>query len=300
KRQGPADFLRTLRCAHQADCILIQKKLFSQWKLRLLVRAAPLIFDMDDASFATSRFELESYAPRKARRRTSRRQRRLAAVLTRSRRVIAGNGYLADYARRFAHDVVVVPTAVDLSAYPRHRLTDKPDTGVTIGWIGSSPSLPYLAQLRDPLARIFARFKNVRMVQICDAFAELPGVPCAQRQWSLDREPEDLLSLDIGLMPLTDDPFARGKCALKILQYFAAGAAVVCSPVGANLEVASDPDTALFASSAEEWESHIARLIEHPPLRRAMRNRAREVVEKAYSAEVVGPRLAELIQSVKH
>ena len=297
KRQNLRDILRMWRSSHRSDCVLIQKKLFAGWKLHLLGDASPLIFDMDDAYFATSPFEVESHGHRKARRRTLQREERLRVVLERSSRVIVGNNYLADYARTVTRDVVVLPTAVDLSKFPRQRVEDRDNGGMTVGWIGSRPSLRYLEGLREPLTRICARFENVRVVQICDSFASLEGVACERVRWSLGREAEHLSNLDIGLMPLQDDSFSRGKCALKMLQYFAAGAAVVCSPVGANLEVARDQETALFATNLDQWEENISRLLEQPTLRRAMRQRARETVEKHYAADVIGARLAEIISS---
>ena len=291
--------LRTLRRrARRAEVILVQKKLFAPWKLRLLPRATPLVFDFDDALFAPTPEEEERLGARAAARRAGERRRRLQATLRRARKVIAGNQYLAAQAAPFAGDVVVLPTGVDLAPFPEatvrraaeHRRQRRGER--LIGWIGSRPSLRYLPALAAPLRAVCSRVRGARLVQVCDEFIDLPGVPTEKRRWSREREAADLMDFDVGLMPLDDRPFARGKCGLKILQYQAAAVPVVGSPFGANREIVGDGTTGLFAEGAAAWEEAILRLLSDAPLAWRLGEAGRERVAADYAADVIGARLA--------
>jgi glycosyltransferase involved in cell wall biosynthesis len=298
-KRGEGYDLRTLRRrARKAEVILVQKKLFAPWKLRLLPRATPLVFDFDDALFAPTPEEEDRLGARAAARRAGERRRRLQATLRRTRKVIAGNRYLATQAAPMASDVVVLPTAVDLTPFPEDavrraaaRRRQRRDERL-IGWIGSRPSLRYLPALAGPLRAVCGRVRGARLVQVCDEFIDLPGVPTEKRRWSREREPADLMDFDVGLMPLDDRPFARGKCGLKILQYQAAAVPVVASPFGANLEIVRDGSTGLFAEGAAAWEETVVRLLSDAPLARRLGEAGRERVVADYAADVIGARLA--------
>ncbi|PYS96679.1 MAG: hypothetical protein DMF50_03560 [Acidobacteria bacterium] len=303
KRRGVLDIADLARRARRADLVLLQKKLFPRWKLRLVLGDAPFVFDLDDAVFSVSPSEGERYGAGPAERRAASRSRRLQAILRRSRRVLAGNRYLADYASRFASDVQVLPTAVDLTPFPeeavaraRARRLERRD-GARIGWIGSRPSLPYLASLAGPLRAVCARYPDTRLVQICNAFTDLPGVPMEKKIWDAQREASDLMDLDVGLMPLDDTPFSRGKCGLKILQYHAAGVPVICSPVGANRDLVSEGESGLFAHTQGEWEDGLSRLVADRPGAMALGERGRRVVSERFEASLIGSRLADLLLS---
>jgi glycosyltransferase involved in cell wall biosynthesis len=300
KRRRAADLADLARRARRADAVLIQKKLFARWKLPLLLGPAPLLFDLDDAVFAVSPDERERFGEERAERRAASRRRRLAAVLRRSRGVIAGNRFLADYAARFARDVTVLPTAVDLRPFPVAALKRADEArrarrkGPRIGWVGSRPSLRYLPVLADPLRRVLAEAGGV-FVQICSEFAELPGVPTETIAWSLAGEAPALLDLDIGVMPLDDTPFSQGKCGLKILMFQAAALPVVCSPVGANRDLVRENETGLFARTGDEWAAQLLRLAGDPVLARRLGHRGRALVEDHYEAAAVASRLADLL-----
>jgi glycosyltransferase involved in cell wall biosynthesis len=301
KRNRLAQRAALARRARRADAVLIQRKLFPRWMTPLLLDGAPLFFDMDDAYFAVSPYERERFGERRAARRAAARARRLEAILRRCRGVIAGNRFLADYAARHARTVWVLPTAVDLAPFPdaavraaRERRRAAGD-GPRLGWIGSRPSLHYLKSIAGPLREICGRHPGARLVQICDAFVDLPGVPSETIPWSAGREADDLLSLDVGLMPLEDTPFARGKCGLKILQYYAAALPVVCSPVGANLEIVADGETGYLARDAAEWTGALERVLSDPERSRALGEAGRRRVQERYAASRLGAELAALL-----
>jgi len=290
--------------ARRADLVLVQKKLFARWKLPLLLGPAPVLFDLDDAVFAVSPDERERFGEERAARRAESRRKRLASVLRRSRGVLAGNRFLADYAGRFASDVTILPTGVDLAPFPdeairRARQARRERTsGMRIVWVGSRPSLRYLEALAEPLRRVTQGDPTVRFVQVCNAFADLPGVNTETIAWSREAETAALLDGDIGVMPLDESPFSQGKCGFKILMYYAAGLPVVCSPVGANRDLVVHGETGLFAASAEEWAAGLGRLLAEPGLCAAMGDRGRALLRERYEARLIGARLADRIASL--
>ena len=290
--------------ARRADLVLVQKKLFSRWKLPLLLGPAPVLFDLDDAVFAVSPDERERFGGERAARRAASRRLRLASILRRSRGVLAGNQFLADYARRFAPEVSILPTGVDLTPFPDEAIRRARQarreraSGMRIVWVGSRPSLRYLAELAEPLRQVAHSHPTVRFVQVCNTFADLPGVPTDTIAWSREGETEALLDGDIGVMPLDDSPFSQGKCGFKILMYYAAGLPVVCSPVGANRELVAHGETGLFARTAEEWASGLGRLLADPGLCAAMGDRGRALLRERYEARVIGGRLADRIAAL--
>lgn len=290
--------------ARRANLVLVQKKLFARWKLPLLLGPAPVLFDLDDAVFAVSPDERERFGEERAARRAESRRLRLASVLRRSRGVLAGNRFLADYAGRFASDVTVLPTGVDLAPFPDeaiHRARQarrERASGMRIVWVGSRPSLRYLEALAEPLRRVTQSDPTVRFVQVCNAFADLPGVNAETIAWSREAETAALLDGDLGVMPLDESPFSQGKCGFKILMYYAAGLPVVCSPVGANRDLVVHGETGLFAASAEEWAAGLGRLLADPALCAAMGDRGRALLRERYEARLIGARLADRIASL--
>jgi glycosyltransferase involved in cell wall biosynthesis len=290
--------------ARRADLVLVQKKLFALWKLPLLLGPAPVLFDLDDAVFAVSPDERERFGEERAARRAESRRKRLASVLRRSRGVLAGNRFLADYAGRFASDVTVLPTGVDLAPFPDEAIHGARQarreraSGMRIVWVGSRPSLRYLEALAEPLHRVTQGDPTVRFVQVCNAFADLPGVNAQTIAWSREAETAALLDGDIGVMPLDESPFSQGKCGFKILMYYAAGLPVVCSPVGANRDLVVHGETGLFAASAEEWAAGLGRLLADPGLCASMGDRGRALLRERYEARLIGARLADRIASL--
>jgi glycosyltransferase involved in cell wall biosynthesis len=294
------------RRAARCDAILIQKKLLSPWKLRLFPPSVPVAFDFDDAIFEVSPSEAARYGQDKAARRAAARRRRFTAVLGRAALVLAGNGFLAEHAARHAPGsapprIDLLPTGVDLSPFPEERVRAAAAAraastgGPRIGWIGSRASLRYLAALAAPLRAACARVPGARLVQVCNDFLDLPGVPTEKVTWTAEREADDLLGFDVGLMPIDDRPFSRGKCGLKILQYQAAGVPVVCSPVGANRDIIEEGATGLFAAGDGEWAQAIVRLLTDRDRARRLAAAGRARVESVYSAERIGTRLAEAL-----
>lgn len=260
-----------LRSASRYRRVVVHRAFLSPPEVALLRRASGgFVFDFDDALM---------FRDSSRRRQPSwQRRARLGRMLRSADRVIAGNRYLADWAAsRAGARVTVLPTVVDLERFP----DDPPPAGdPVVGWIGTRPNLPYLEALLPALAPLRER---ARLRVVCDAPPAGGDPPVEFRPWSLARETDELRELRVGLMPLPDDPWTRGKCALKILQCFAAHVPVVCSPVGTNREVVRDGENGFFATTNEQWLERITCLLDDEPLRRRMGSAARETVERGYS-----------------
>jgi len=254
---------------------------------RIAARRNPaLIFDFDDAIWVpyvspTNRFFSYLKMPWKTKTLC-----RIAAA------TIAGNDYLATFARRFSQQVSIVPSTVSLRTY---RPAARTGSSVPIvGWTGSHSSVQYLESLTPALAALKSR-RPFRLVVVGAEPVSLAGVETEWRPWKAESEVEDISDFDIGLMPLPDEPWARGKCALKAIQYMGVGVPAVVSPVGANADVVVDGRTGFHASATDEWIQAIEKLLDDEPLRARMGESAYRRVAERYSAESQAPRVAHIL-----
>jgi glycosyltransferase involved in cell wall biosynthesis len=207
--------------------------------------------------------------------------------------VIAGNSYLAEHARRFNSNVEVVPTGLIVDEYKvDFRAAD--DGTVRLVWIGSRSTLKYLSGIRLVLEELGCRFDKVILRIVCDEFFELQNMPVEEHLWSLETQAVDLAGSDVGLAPLPDNRFTRGKCGFKILQYAAAGLPVVTSPVGVNADYVKDNVTGFLAKNHSEWVDRITRLIESPESRKNMGLAGKEWVKK-FDVAVLARRFCDVI-----
>lgn len=221
------------------------------------------------------------------------RQRRFRRSVELADLVIAGNPYLAEHAQKFNPRVEVLPTGLDTSAY---KVETKPenDGKIRLVWIGSKSTLRYLAQIKPALEEIGARFDNVILRIICDDFFDLQNMRVEKHQWHKRTEAFDLITSDIGLAPLPDDRFTRGKCGFKILQYAAAGLPVVASPVGVNAEYVRNGVTGFHAINTSQWVDRVSKLIKDQALREQTGQAGKSIVRE-FDISVLGKQLVNLI-----
>lgn len=286
--------LGDLRGLRGADLLWIEKEALP-WlpfalERRLLPRGVPYALDFDDAVF--HRYDMHRLAP--VRLVLGRKFDRLMAGAA---LVTAGNAYLAERARQAgAPRVEIIPTVVDAQAYG--AAPPAGDAPLRIGWIGSpSTWAEYLAPMLPALLAT-AGASNARLVAV-GAGAAAPPHPLLERHdWSEDEEVRLIRGMDIGIMPLTDTPWARGKCGYKLIQYMACGLPVIASPVGVNREIVAHGVNGFLAETPAEWEGALRLLAGDPGLRRRMGAAGRQKAEAEYSLQVWGPRLAALLRAV--
>ncbi len=208
--------------------------------------------------------------------------------------VIVGNSYLAEHARKFNPNVEILPNGLETSSYKR-RAGLKNDEKIRLVWIGCSSTLKYLAEKKFALEEIGTRFDNVVLRIIADEFFDLQNIAVEKHPWSEEMQVIDLVTSDIGLAPLPDNRFTKGKCGFKILQYAAAGLPVVASPVGVNAEYVREGVTGFHAMDIRQWVNKISRLVEDPVLRNRM-GQAGNVQVQRFDLSVIGKQLCKLVE----
>jgi len=284
----PTGFLARRRLFKEAagyEAVLLQKKRLNYLDaLWLREYSRKIIYDFDDAVMYSDknpdRYSRSHFIP-------FRRTVGLADM------AVAGNSYLADQAKRYSSHVEILPTGLDTRAYKPAEGSKSGDK-IRLVWIGSKSTLGYLAEIKPALEEIGSRFDHVVLRIICDEFFDLHNMQVEKHPWSEQMQVTDLITSDIGLAPLPDNRFTRGKCGFKVLQYAAAGLPVVASPVGVNVEYISHAVSGFHAANASEWIISISRLIEDPGLRKRMGQEGLARV-KCFDIEVIGKRLLDLI-----
>ncbi len=216
-------------------------------------------------------------------------------LLRRAAAVSAGNPHLAAYACRFNANVTLLPSVVDTDHYVPADLPPAA-TSFTVGWIGSPSTAPYLKALVEPLQR-FAREQPVRLLVVGGPAPPIPGVEVIESPWSLEGEVELIQQFSVGVMPLPDTLWARGKCAYKLIQCMACAIPVIASPVGANID-AVPPSCGVLAASPDEWFVALRSLAVDAGLRRRMGQAGRQWVQDHYSLSGALPVFIEVIRSV--
>ncbi|MEA2063533.1 MAG: glycosyltransferase family 4 protein, partial [Gemmatimonadota bacterium] len=216
-------------------------------------------------------------------------------IIRGSRVTVAGNACLAEYAKKTgARNVQVVPTALDTGRFVPPEKQWNRDT-VVIGWIGSPTTIVFLEPFRKVIQRLTERFgSGVEFRIVGGTLAEpLPaGVRCVE--WSLETEVEQLQSFDIGIMPMPDNEWTRGKCAFKAIEYLAVGIPAVCSPVGMNRQVVAEGVNGFLPEDDQAWHEALCRLVEDKDLRRRLGKAGRQGVIENYSLD----RWAPVIESI--
>ena len=209
--------------------------------------------------------------------------------------VTAGNERLAAMAARWNRRVAVVPTTVEVPPAPPPAAARRPHTLV---WIGLPHNLPYLDLVRPALARLARRHPDLRLRVVSSAWPDWPEVPVERVAWSPETEADSLATAGIGLMPLTDDAWSRGKCSFKLLQYMAQALPCVASPVGTNVDVVQHGETGFLASSPSSWEEALARLLTDESLAHDMGQSGFEHVRRSWSREPWVHRHADLYEAL--
>jgi glycosyltransferase involved in cell wall biosynthesis len=269
------------------DVIFIDREIFDDDTISMEARfrkvTSTLILDVDDAVFLRHPQKFE----------------RLARM---SDLVIAGNRFLKERIEPINPNIVVVPTCIDMLNYPQKEEDATADSRTVIGWIGTTGNLQYL-QVVAPALRKLATCCEFELRLIAPENTplksiDLTGVDVHFVRWQGATEVDELLKIDVGLMPLfPDDEWNVYKCGLKLLQYMAIGIPGVASPIGVNTEIVQHGENGFLASEPDEWAEVLLQLVRNPGLRQSIGKQARRTVEQRYSIQTHLPRLINSLQA---
>lgn len=283
--------MRQLASVGQADLLWVYAELFpylpAAFERFAFLRSVPVVYDFDDAFF----HQYDDNARPAIRRLLG---GKLEPLLRGANACACGNAYLRDYAARFCDTTIIMPTVVDTDVW-RPAARD-PAAPVSIGWIGTPSTWAYMRPLLPLLAELAAdRGIRVRVVGAgAQAQADrFDGVDLIG--WSEATEIAEVASMDIGIMPLPDELWARGKSGYKLIQYMACGLPVVASPVGVNAEIVEDGVTGYLARSSEQWRAALVALLDDAARRRRMGQAGRQRAEARYSLAHCAPQMVSLL-----
>lgn len=292
---GVAQALRTLQ-ARRFDVIVVQRGalIFGppilEWIFAKVARV-PLVFDFDDAIWLQDPFSTWGRLAK-----LTKWPSKVSEIVSMASQVVVCNGYTRDFALRFARPEVisVIPTVVDAELF--HPSAKDRSAEPAVGWIGTHSTARYLAEIVEPIrqAAVGRRFR-LKIVGSARDWA-VPGVDLVTQPWSLATEVADYQSLDIGLYPVRDDEWGRGKTGFKPVVYMSSGVACVASPVGGVSEFLRDGVNGRLAATANEWRDTIAELVDEPRQRERLAAEGRRTIVDWYSLEKQAPRLLEVLR----
>jgi glycosyltransferase involved in cell wall biosynthesis len=252
-------------------------------------KSVPYVIDYDDAVF--HRYDQHPNALVRGIL-----SRKIKKIMARSTVVVAGNQYIANFAQKAgAPRVEIFPTVVDLSKY---KLKENFDPSFfTIGWVGSPSTSRHISIAEEALTN-FCRKKDVEFRAMGALQRDLDEIPGKMVPWNEESETKELTHFDVGIMPLPDTPWEKGKCGFKLIQYMACGLPVIASPVGVNKEIVEHGVNGFLARDTEEWIQYLETLKENSDLCHKMGTAGRKKVESEFSLHKMAPRLVDLMKRV--
>ncbi len=268
--------------SHDYDVVLLQREMLSTFVTLESLTKKPRVLDVDDAIFLLRNCGFA---------------RKLAQM---SDQVVCGNTYLANWFGKWNRNVTVLPTAVDTERYVPLASRGQSENGKVIGWIGTSGNLKYVYAIEATLAKVMETQPNVKIRIVCDQMPKFRLIDmnrCEFVRWSENIEVENIQSMDVGIMPLEDSEWGRGKCSFKMLQYMSCGLPLVASPVGMNAEVLAMGNVGIGASTQEQWLDALIALLDSASMRLDMGAVGRRVAVESFSIHALAPRLASCLRS---
>jgi glycosyltransferase involved in cell wall biosynthesis len=274
------------------DVVCIQRRLLSPFEFYWIRKKSPkVLFDLDDAIMYRS-----SSSPRPH---SLSRWLKFRWMVKGSDAMTVGNQFLKNEVLKVDRQkkVFVIPTCIDTNLYPKKkRISDRQE--IILGWIGTKGNLKYLKKLEPVFETVRQKFPQAKLKIVSNDFYDSSHLCTIKKPWKLEEENEDLISFDIGLMPLNDDLWSRGKCGLKIIQYLSVGVPAVCTPVGINSDIIKDGENGFWATNDQEWVDRLTTLIQNQELRYQMGLKGIETVERGYSLGVTSEKFFHVLQSL--
>jgi glycosyltransferase involved in cell wall biosynthesis len=271
--------------ANKADVIWLERELIPGIVSLEPLLKKPFVFDVDDAIWTSKPFGSAS----------------VAKIASMAEIVVVGNEYLAEWFRKYAKNIEIIPTAIDTSRFVPVKKSLANDNKFVIGWTGSSENLSYVLEIEESLLQVLQKYPDIELHVISDKkpiFNKLPLRQVKYIAWTPENEASVLNNFDVGLMPLPDNEFSRGKCSFKMLQYMAAGLPVVVSPVGMNRELLGKGEIGFSAVSRADWFEALVWLYNNKNEGRMMGLNGREIVNRQYSQKVVCEKLEAIFRRV--
>lgn len=270
--------------AHRYDAVFIYREAFMLgtvvFEHLLKWSGKPIVFDFDDAIWLNDVSEGNKNLS------WLKNPSKTDHIIRHSSLIFAGNSYLAQHARMFNPQVVVIPTTIDTNYHHPSRKIKKPDDKICIGWTGTSTTLKHFQKAIPFLLQIKEKYgQKVYFKVIVDCDFKVPELELQSHRWKLDTEIEDLSEFDMGIMPLPNDDWSKGKCGFKGLQYMSLEIPCIMSPVGVNSEIIQDGQNGFLAAGDQEWVEKMSLLIENPALREKLGKNGRKTIEEKYSVE---------------
>ena len=270
--------------SYRADVLWLERCFIPGLDVLVRLTKAPRVLDVDDAVWLMNPLGEKS-----------------AGFLTRNvDAVIVGNDYLANWYSSFCKKIYVIPTAIDFQRFSlKQNSLEGASNQFIIGWTGSSSNFKYFKLVEKPLARFLADHVEAKIFIIADkrpVFEMIPENKIIFERWTPQSESSLLHQMDIGIMPLTDDDWTRGKCSFKMLQYMATGIPVIVSSVGMNKEVLAKGFCGYAAENDDDWYDHLVELYSKPALREELGRTGRSIIENNYSIEIISKQLAEVFR----
>tara|TARA_Y100000590_G_C15747715_1_gene1022844 strand:- start:11768 stop:12787 length:1020 start_codon:yes stop_codon:yes gene_type:complete len=276
------------------DLIWLEKELFPflpAWVEKLLsLFDIPIVVDIDDAIF--HQYDQHSNKVVKLLYKS-----KIDKIMKNANLVIAGNDYLAERATSAgAKNVIIVPTVIDLDRYPLLNKKNK-EKKISVGWIGSPMTSHYLNEISSVIIELSNK-KLFNFFAIGAGRNDFQDLPITKIPWSEDTEYNEITKFDIGIMPIPDLPWERGKCGYKLIQFMACKIPVIASPVGVNIKIVKNYKTGLLASSQSEWNDALLSLYHDSKFRTFLGQNGRMTVEKKYSLQVYAPKIVTIMKNL--
>lgn len=287
---------RDLFRTNHYDIIFIQREAFMTgsvfFEKQFSRSKAKVIFDFDDAIW------LHDTSDSNKRLSWLKRPSKTSEIIAFADQVIAGNDYLASYAKNFNENTTVIPTVVNTAIYLPSQKKQDPGNPVTIGWTGSLSTVKHFQAIIPMLQHLKTRYKEkIKIVVIGDQSTLFKEPWIETKAWKVSDEITQLQEFDIGLMPLPDDEWSKGKCGFKAIQYMALAIPCVASPVGVNNTIINHGHNGFLASTAEEWRQLLTLLIENETLRNQLGREGRKTIEAQYSLQSQLPIMMRVLRS---